>query len=903
MKEILITSSVLIVVLLILRLIFAKKVSRVLIYGAWGLVALRLLIPVQIGQLDFSILTSAKPVTEAITEVSNKQVAGVTEQDAYREIIKDYVEKDQTVFTPEVQAHIQSAIRDQMPKEEIAVMIDKIYTEQEVFVPEVRPQVQQQVADTADPITLGQIAAAVWLAGVGVMAVWFAIVNLRHSRMLRKNREKLDVESPIPVYVSEKVGSPCLVGLFRPAVYLTPACAAEETTQRHVLTHELTHWRHADHIWSLARCVCLCVYWFNPLVWVAAWFSRRDCELACDEGALKRLGEAERIAYGKSLLDVVSQASRPANLMQTATAMNETKKQLKERVNFIVKKRKISLIAAVCMVVLCAIVAGCAAAGPVASSDNWERMKRQIQEDAVAFFSTETDTCQPEEVELRLISQFDDTYVMFVDMPFLGYLACITTEEINGLEFVYPSSQKMWVYKDGGFTMLKEAFETGLISAKQLETVWEDYTTYHEQNLETSKPDLQDPTGSTPPKNDPDTSWQTGIGASISFKTNTVDAKVFPEDDYGNGYPIALIINAKAGIEAHLSRLGYPEYLEIMEAAEQYDDAFFESHSLILVWNSPGSSSDTYRVNSLHRIAEDEIEIGMCKEITSDGTQDLVSKLIFVETSKKIPEKTVCNVNCSTHRDQVPPQVSLLAGEQVLKPRRCGYGWGNNCGAVNVDGVFGGKGTNYAEEYPWLYTSQRSVLLESPVAPQWITVECWDVSNWDSDSFEIYSEELKVENGSIPLKVGTYYYFVKVEWSAWYTDREFGSGKAYYGFVAQVPDGSGNDRPTKPGDAVFNTENIVRITFYAYCGQGKGSDVPAENMEEIINWLNSFTVGVKGPDVLPPGSGTYQVEIEYADGTVIKRSLDTITINGVIYYLKAEQHPEILEEIFSKVSL
>ena len=364
MKEILITSSVLIAVLLLLRVIFAKKVNRVLIYGAWGLVALRLLIPVQIGQLDFSILTSAKPVTEAITEVSNKQVAGVTEQDAYREIIKDYVEKDQTVFTPEVQEHIQSALRDEMPKEEIAVMIDKVYAEQEVFAPEVQQQVQQQVEETAEPITLGQIATIVWLFGVAVMAVWFVVVNLRHSRMLRKNREKLDCDSTIPVYVSEKVGSPCLAGLFRPTIYLTPECAASEETQRHVLTHELTHYAHKDHIWSVVRCVCLCVYWFNPLVWVAAWFSRRDCELASDEGALKRLGPEERIAYGRSLLDVVSHASTPAHLMETATAMNETKKQLKERVNFIVKKPKISLIAAICMVLVCAIVAGCAAAGP-----------------------------------------------------------------------------------------------------------------------------------------------------------------------------------------------------------------------------------------------------------------------------------------------------------------------------------------------------------------------------------------------------------------------------------------------------------------------------------------------------------------------------------------------------------
>ena len=365
MKEILITSSVLIAVLLLLRVIFAKKVSRVLIYGAWALVALRLLIPVQIGEIDFSILTSAKPVTEAITQIEQRPVSGQTKEEVYQDIVADYIEKDQTVFIPEVQEQIKQEIsQGTVSREEILDKIQQARPNQDIFVPEVQQQVQQQVEETADPITLGQIANIVWLAGVAVMAVWFMVVNLRHSRMLLKNRKKLECDSPIPVYVSEKVGSPCLVGLFRPAIYLTPECAASEETMRHVLTHELTHYAHKDHIWSVVRCICLCVYWFDPLVWVAAWFSRRDCELACDEGALKRLGPEERIAYGMSLLDVVSHASTPANLMQTATAMNETKKQLKERVNFIVKKPKISLIAAICMVIVCAIVAGCAAAGP-----------------------------------------------------------------------------------------------------------------------------------------------------------------------------------------------------------------------------------------------------------------------------------------------------------------------------------------------------------------------------------------------------------------------------------------------------------------------------------------------------------------------------------------------------------
>lgn len=50
-----------------------------------------------------------------------------------------------------------------------------------------------------------------------------------------------------------------------------------------------------------------------------------------------------------------------------ATTMAESQKQLKERVNFIIKKPRWSVAAAVCMVLVCALVAGCAAAGPAQS--------------------------------------------------------------------------------------------------------------------------------------------------------------------------------------------------------------------------------------------------------------------------------------------------------------------------------------------------------------------------------------------------------------------------------------------------------------------------------------------------------------------------------------------------------
>ena len=105
--------------------------------------------------------------------------------------------------------------------------------------------------------------------------------------------------------------------------------------------------------------------------------------------------------------------------------------------------------------------------------------------------------------------------------------------------------------------------------------------------------------------------------------------------------------------------------------------------------------------------------------------------------------------------------------------------------------------------------------------------------------------------------------------------------------------------------AIFNTKNIKRITFYAYYGSGKGSDVPAEHLGEIITWLNSFKIDTdrEFPDLVPPGTNTIHVEIEYLDGTVVKEGLDTATVDGITYYIKGDTAPKSYEEIISKTSL
>ena len=115
-----------------------------------------------------------------------------------------------------------------------------------------------------------------------------------------------------------------------------------------------------------------------------------------------------------------------------------------------------------------------------------------------------------------------------------------------------------------------------------------------------------------------------------------------------------------------------------------------------------------------------------------------------------------------------------------------------------------------------------------------------------------------------------------------------------------VPTENNTDGQTS---AIFNTNNIKRITFYAYYGSGKGSDVPAENLSEIIAWLNSFAIDEEAPDILPPGTNTVHVEIEYSDGTIIKQGTDIIIIDGICYYLKSDAVPDCYEEILLKVSI
>lgn len=239
-----------------------------------------------------------------------------------------------------------------------------------------------ETAETAPAFTVGQVCFALWLTGAAAVGGWFLVGNVRLYRRLRRDRvpcARPDGSVPVPVYVVADLPGPCLAGLFRPAIYLPPGVADDPAACRHALTHELCHRSHGDNFWALLRGLCLTLWWFHPLVWVSAVLSRRDCELACDAAAVKRLGEGERIPYGRTLVTLAAHAARPGGLLLSATSMGAGKQELMERVTSMTSPKKISKLA-VSLTLALSLLVGTAAFTTAAQSGN-DYLPRQVQPD------------------------------------------------------------------------------------------------------------------------------------------------------------------------------------------------------------------------------------------------------------------------------------------------------------------------------------------------------------------------------------------------------------------------------------------------------------------------------------------------------------------------------------------
>lgn len=243
---------------------------------------------------------------------------------------------------------VESPVSLQQPESPPIQAYQELRQQEKVYVsapPEQRPEMAGPAA--AQGFTLLDQLPAIWLTGVGCMALYMALSLLRMRWRLRAAPRIQD-----NVYRCTDWSTPFVLGVLAPRIYVPETVSEQDFPQ--VLAHERCHIRRWDHVWQPLAFLLLAVNWFNPVLWAAYVLLGRDMERACDEMVLKNADAAQRAAYSRAL---VACAAQPKMAAVCPLAFGEV--AVKERVKNVLNYKKPALWAVILLVVAAAIIGVC----------------------------------------------------------------------------------------------------------------------------------------------------------------------------------------------------------------------------------------------------------------------------------------------------------------------------------------------------------------------------------------------------------------------------------------------------------------------------------------------------------------------------------------------------------------
>ena len=445
------TLSALILAVLLVRAAFKNRVPKRMIYCLWLVVLLKLCLPGTLFSLP--VLPAAEGTAPVQTVQTTPVVSTASTIPAPSTTTVQPTAPVQTTTQPETKPETQP----------------------------MTPAVQETAKPAAKPLTTARILQIVWFSGSALLGLWLFGTWLTFTIRLHKDKKFLGKWGKTNIYVSRRIKSPCLAGLI-PAVYLTEDVLRNDTTEL-IVRHELTHLRHLDFLWSFCRTLAVIVYWWNPLVWLAAIISKRDAELACDEAVAAGLQPEQRIAYARAIL---AQAPRKKAALSLAGP------PVKERILFLTQRQRTSAICIVLALALTVSATGCSFAELTrrktnAPASSTEEAQPKTEPQAEAAPEPVAEKAQPERTSLEEELPVDEVaraeWFDFADRWRLDYLPVFS----RGAAPASTSEYLMWVFsrnmdalKEQGSmtkeyveTQIKTHFELGNLMHEGLSKVWD----------------------------------------------------------------------------------------------------------------------------------------------------------------------------------------------------------------------------------------------------------------------------------------------------------------------------------------------------------------------------------------------------------------------------------------------
>lgn len=186
--------------------------------------------------------------------------------------------------------------------------------------------------------------AYIWLFGCIVLLVrnLFLIWRTKQTVLMAIRRKD-------NIYESEYISTPFVLGIVKPKIYI-PFNLSEQEWE-YILKHEQYHIRRKDQIIKICAYILCVIYWFQPLIWFAYFVMIRDMEMSCDEYVLKNSKSDIRAAYSTSLLKLATKTG-DFNAGLPAFGESDIRKRVKNIMKFNAKKKWVSVVAAIAVVIV-----------------------------------------------------------------------------------------------------------------------------------------------------------------------------------------------------------------------------------------------------------------------------------------------------------------------------------------------------------------------------------------------------------------------------------------------------------------------------------------------------------------------------------------------------------------------
>lgn len=337
------TSSVLILLMLLIRSVLRKKLSPGVIYALWLIPFLRLLVPA--GFVEIPLFGTAANLWNSPFSVTESS------EDFYEANIFEKIDIYSEYVTSEKADSKPSGMK----------IYDAVFeTEQDIIGENVLSE--EIIHDKKDNLELEPegILQIIWILGSAALGIYVIFQNQK----LQKEADTLEVVGNvenIDICLSHTLKTPCLLGIRNTKILITENVRENETLYGYAIRHELAHYRQRDNLWNAMR-ICACVvYWWNPLVWYASKCAAEDAELACDAKVLKDCSVDERKQYGFALLELLEYAQNEKQTLKFATSVSGNQNSMKRRIQEISNRtntRKYILFPVLLLLVLF-LTAGC----------------------------------------------------------------------------------------------------------------------------------------------------------------------------------------------------------------------------------------------------------------------------------------------------------------------------------------------------------------------------------------------------------------------------------------------------------------------------------------------------------------------------------------------------------------